>query len=120
MRGCCLGMKGTTEGLPFDADALVFKVRGKIFALTSFSAWEKGEPTVNLKCEPEKALVLRGKYEAVRPGYHMNKKHWNTVRIDTGELSDAQVFTWVAESYQLVVKNLPKKVQAQLAGAEKG
>lgn len=116
LRTHCLAMKDTTESLPFDADTLVFKVWNKVFALTSFSAWEKGEPAVNLKCEPGRALVLRRKYEAVRPGYHMNKKHWNTVRLNTGEISDAKIFAWAKESYRLVVKNLPKGIQAQLDG----
>lgn len=114
LRTYCLAMKAASEGMPFDRDTLVFKVAGKMFALTALSSWEAGAPAVNLKCAPQQALELRSRYEAVQPGYHMNKKHWNTIRLNTGELRDEQVFGFVKTSYQLVVKNLPKKLQIEL------
>lgn len=71
----CLSKKGVSEHFPFDKDILVFKVGGKIFALTSLKDWEDNMPTINLKCNPERAIELRTEYEAVRPGFHMNKTH---------------------------------------------
>jgi len=111
LREYCLGKKGVTEEFPFDEDTLVFKVMGKMFLLTGLDK----EFTINLKCDPEKALVLREKYHAVQPGFHMNKKHWNTVRID-GSLSDELIFRWIDESYDLVKKKLPKNLQKKLQG----
>ena len=78
-REYCLSKPGTTEGFPFDEKTLVFKVQGKMFALTDVDAFE----SVNLKCEPEDAVLLRETYEGVKPGYHMSKKHWNTVTIQS-------------------------------------
>ena len=83
----CQSKKGVTEHFPFDEDTLVFKVGGKMFCLTSLSEWEKGTPSLNLKCDPERALELRAEYEAIEPGYHMSKVHWNTVRFH-GDVSD--------------------------------
>lgn len=98
------------EGFPFDQDTMVFKVKGKMFALTSLSDWEEGKPSVNLKCDPSRAIVLREQYQAVIPGYHMNKKHWNTVFIQ-GDVSSNLLKELIAHSYQLVRKSLPKKLQ---------
>ena len=78
-REYCLGSKNATEGMPFGETVVVFKVRGKMFAL---AALDEIPTTVNLKCDPDLALELRDRYEQVRPGYHMNKKHWNTVEIE--------------------------------------
>jgi Uncharacterized protein conserved in bacteria len=89
-------------------------VLGKLFALASLENWEKGEPSINLKCNPEYALELREQYEAIKPGYHMNKKHWNTVSLNTGELSPQFVFELVDHSYDMVVKGMPKKMRDQL------
>ena len=108
-RTYCLSKKGTTEELPFGPDTLVIKVCGKLFALFPIDEFNR----VNLKCDPELALTLRESFEAVISGYHMNKKHWNTVKID-GSIPDELLFSWVDHSYELVVNSLPKKVQAAL------
>lgn len=102
-------MKGTEEGLPFGEETLVFKVMGKMFALTDIGSFA----SVNLKCDPEKAVELREQHAAVIPGYHMNKKHWNTVLMD-GTVPDRLVKEWIDDSYRLVVASLPKKTQKEL------
>lgn len=106
----CLSKPGVTEEFPFDENVLVFKVMGKIFALTDVDLFV----SVNLKCDPEKAVELRELYPAVLPGYHMNKKHWNTVLMD-GSLTDKLILEMVEDSYKLVVSNLPKAVKKELA-----
>jgi len=106
-REYCLGKPHVTEGTPFGEDVLVFKVGKKIFALL---ALDEIPATANLKCDPDLALDLRDRYEQVRPGYHMNKKHWNTVEIDTG-LSDSEVSKMIGHSYELVVRGLPRAVR---------
>jgi len=93
-----------TEEFPFDEETLVFKVAGKIFLLASL---ETIPLQINLKCDPEKAIELREEYESVQPGYHMNKKHWNTILID-GTVPDRKVFEWIDDSYNLVVAGLKK------------
>ena len=103
-REYCLAKKGITEEFPFDEFVLVFKVMGKMFALTSVV----GEFSINLKCEPGLAIELREKYETITPGYHMNKKHWNTVKLD-GHLPESEIQRMVDSSYELVIKGLPKK-----------
>jgi len=103
-REYCLGKGDAIEDLPFGPDVLVFKVAGKMFALAVF---DEMPTTVNLKCDPDWALDLRDHYEQVRPGYHMNKKHWNTVEIDTG-IPDADLRRMIDHSYELVVERLPK------------
>ncbi len=107
-REYCLGKGDAIEDLPFGPDVLVFKVAGKMFAL---AALDEMPTTVNLKCDPDWALDLRDRYEQVRPGYHMNKKHWNTVEIDTG-IPDADLRRMIDHSYELVVKSLPKAARA--------
>lgn len=109
-REYCLSKKGVTEEFPFDEITLVFKVIGKIFAITNI---DKADFAINLKCEPENAVVLRETYEAVQPGYHMNKKHWNTVFAQR-DVSDALLKKWIDDSYNLVVTGLPKKIQKEL------
>lgn len=109
----CITKKGATESFPFDDDALVFKVGNKMFALTSLKGWETGECSVNLKCDPDYALELRAEYEAVKPGYHMSKKHWNTVACNQ-DLSTQQIKDLIDHSYELVVKSLTKKVRESL------
>jgi predicted DNA-binding protein (MmcQ/YjbR family) len=104
----CLSKKGVTEDFPFDEDTLVFKVMGKMFALASLSKWEKGEKTINLKCDPQYAEELRTEYKSIIPGYHMNKTHWNTIDISSGELDFDFIRQLITHSYELVVKNLPK------------
>ncbi|WP_299012164.1 MmcQ/YjbR family DNA-binding protein [uncultured Polaribacter sp.] len=115
LRDFCIQKKGATEHFPFDEVTLVFKVMGKMFALSSLRKWEKGEESVNLKCNPEKAIELRDNYEGVKPGFHSNKKHWNTVTINTSDVADELVFELVNHSYDLVVKGLTKKLQKELA-----
>jgi predicted DNA-binding protein (MmcQ/YjbR family) len=97
-REYCLSKPGATESTPFGADVLVSKVGGKMFAL---AALDEMPTRVNLKCDPDLALELRDRYEQVTPGYHMNKKHWNTVEIETG-IPDAEVRKMVDDSYNLV------------------
>jgi predicted DNA-binding protein (MmcQ/YjbR family) len=95
-RDFCLALPDTTEGLPFGPDTLVFNVKDKMFAATDLDAFE----SINLKCEPEKALELREEYASVLPSYHMNKKHWNTVMMD-GSIPDTLVREWILHSYDL-------------------
>jgi predicted DNA-binding protein (MmcQ/YjbR family) len=108
-RDYCLSLTGTTEGFPFDEKILVFKVCGKMFALTNVDEFK----SINLKCDPEYAIELREKFHAVHAGYHMSKKHWNTINMD-GSLSTQQIQEWITHSYDLVVKGLPKKVRMEL------
>ena len=108
-RNYCLQKPGTTEEFPFDNETLVFKVGGKMYALCDIDNFD----SINLKCNPELAEQLREKYDAVRPGYHMNKKHWNTVILD-GTISDTHVLEWTDHSYQLVVSKLPEHVKNNL------
>ena len=108
LREYCLNKPGATEATPFGSDVLVFKVGGKMFAL---AVLDEMPTTVNLKCDPDWALDLRDRYEQVTPGYHMNKKHWNTVEIDTG-IPDAELRKMIDHSYELIVKGLPKAARA--------
>ena len=99
-RTYCLSKKGVTEGFPFGGETLVFKVMGKMFALTDVDGFE----SVNLKCDPERALELRSSYEAVNPGYHMNKKHWNSIYIKGNDINNNLIKEWILDSYNLVSK----------------
>ncbi len=108
-RSYCIGKKGVTEEFPFDENTLVFKVMGKMFALTDLENFE----SVNLKCDPEKAVQLREEFPAVIPGYHMSKKHWNTILID-GSIPDKLLKTWIDDSYNLVAVSISKKLQLDL------
>src|SRR5947209_20102095 len=103
-REYCLSKPRATEDTPFGPNVLVFKVGGKMFAL---AALDEVPTTVNLKCDPDLALDLRDRYEQIRPGYHMNKKHWNTVEIEAG-VPDAEIRKMIDHSYELVVASLPK------------
>lgn len=98
-----------SESLPFGDDTLVFKVVDKIFAIADITLFE----SINLKCDPEQAMLLREQYPAVQPGYHMNKKHWNTILMD-GAIPDRILQQWIDDSYDLVVNKLPKKIKQQL------
>jgi len=113
----CLAKKAVTEHFPFDEDTLVFKVGGKLFVLTSLSQWEKGEPSVNLKCDPERAQELRAEYDSIQPGFHANKTHWNTIAINKS-VSDALVKELINHSYDLVFKSLTKKLQNEILELE--
>lgn len=104
-REYCLSKPGVTEGMPFGPDNIVFKVGGKMFAL---AALNEVPSSVNLKCDPDLALELRDRYEQVRPGYHMNKKHWNTVELD-GVIPGNEIKKMIDHSYDLVVRSLPKR-----------
>ena len=108
-RNYCLAKKGVTEEFPFDENTLVFKVMGKMFALTDVDLFE----SINLKCDPEEALILRENYPSVIPGYHMNKKHWNTILMDKSIQHD-EIISWINHSYELVVSGLPKKLREVL------
>lgn len=109
----CLSKKGVTEHFPFDEDTLVFKVGGKMFALTSLKQFEDGNPSINLKCDPEKAEELRAEYDGIRPGYHMSKVHWNSVDFNK-DVSTKMICELINHSYDLVFKSLTKKVQAEI------
>ena len=113
----CLSKKGVTEHFPFDEDTLVFKVGGKMFCLTSLQNWEKGNPSLNLKCDPEKAIELRAAYEAIQPGYHMSKKHWNTVFFNN-DVATKMMVELINHSYDLVFESLPKKIKQEIEKLE--
>jgi len=106
LRDYCLSKPGSTEGLPFGEDTLVFKVGEKIFLLVSLSTGNR----FNAKCDPERAVMLREQYEEIIPGYHMNKKHWNTVYMN-GRLTLKQLQEIIDHSYELVYNSLSKKKQ---------
>ena len=97
LREYCISKSDVTESFPFGDDTLVFKTRGRIFALVNL----EGELSINLKCDPSLALELRERYSSVIPGYHMNKKHWNTISID-GSVPDNEILEWIDHSYKLV------------------
>jgi len=102
-RDYCLGKQGTSEYTPFDENTLCFKVGGKIFAIIDIVDFE----SVNLKCNPDRAVELREQFQGIQPGYHMNKKHWNTVLFD-GSVSDKLILELIDHSYDLVFNSLPK------------
>ena len=108
-RDYCLAKPGATEEMPFGPETLVFKVGGKIFALTDLDTFR----SINLKCDPERAEALREAHDYVRPGFHMNKKHWNTVLLGTGILAN-QLRALIDHSYELVLASLPKAMRAAL------
>ncbi|MDC8001719.1 MmcQ/YjbR family DNA-binding protein [Aequorivita todarodis] len=110
-RNYCISKKGVTESFPFGEETLVFKVMGKMFALTGL---ETHPATANLKCDPERAIELRETYDGlILPGYHMSKVHWNTVQLERN-LPPELVLELIDHSYELVVKSLTKKLQAEL------
>ena len=114
LRDFCLSKKGVTEHFPFDNVTLVFKVMNKIFVLLRIDKWEQGAQCVNLKCDPEKAEELGEFYEGVQPGWHSNKKHWNTVTLNSKDISQNLAVTLINHSYDMVVKGLTKKTQVIL------
>lgn len=111
LRDYLLAKPHTTEGLPFGPTALVFKVGGKMFGLISL---DTEDLRINLKCDPERAIDLRERYEAIRPGYHMSKVHWNTLYIDEGDLREDLVRELVDHSYDIVVAKFTKKLKKEL------
>jgi predicted DNA-binding protein (MmcQ/YjbR family) len=109
-REYCLAKKGVTEETPFGPDTLVFKVIGKVFAICGIDEFE----FINLKCDPDRAIELRESYTGIRPGWHMNKKSWNSVYTND-DVQDQLIYELTDHSYELVVASLTKKLQAELA-----
>jgi len=108
-RTYCISKQAVTESTPFDNNTLVFKVANKMFALADIELFE----SINLKCDPERAIQLRAEYDgAILPGYHMNKQHWNTILMD-GSVGDRLIKELIDHSYALIVKSLPKKVKVE-------
>jgi len=105
----CMSKPGAEQDFPFDQYTVVMKVCGKIFSLAPTQRWEKGDHSINLKCDPAYATELREKYTSIIPGYHMNKKHWNTVDIGEGELDEKEVKSLIDHSYNLIIASLSKK-----------
>lgn len=114
LREYCISKKGVEETLPFGPETLVFKVIGKAFLLTGL---DESPLHFNVKCDPEKAIELREHYSCVKPGFHMNKKHWNTVVVD-GSVSNRILQQWITDSYDLVVNGLTKKEKQELSEME--
>jgi predicted DNA-binding protein (MmcQ/YjbR family) len=108
-RNYCISKKGAQEDFPFGEETLVMKVMGKIFALANLD----GPLSINLKCDPEKAIELREQFPSIRPGYHMDKKHWNTVDMD-GSVPTKRIKELIDHSYELVAAKLPKKLKEEL------
>jgi len=109
IRNHCIQKNAVTEEFPFDNETLVFKVGGKAFLLTHIS----NPVSINLKCEPELAIELREKYDTISPGFHMNKKHWNTINLK-GQYGAKEIFAWIDHSYDLVVSGLPLKTRQSI------
>lgn len=109
VRTFCLKKKGVVETFPFGENTPVYKVAGKMFLLAMMTH----PVSINIKCEPEKAVELREQYDAVTPGYHMNKLHWNTVMLENS-IPDKLIYSWIDDSYNLVVESLPKKDKTAL------
>ncbi len=107
IRNYCLAKPGTSEDTPFDVSTLVFRVMGKIFAITDIDHFQ----FINLKCDPERAIELRAEFDSIKPGYHMNKAHWNSVYPETGSKLICEL---IDHSYDLIVSKLPKKVKLEL------
>lgn len=112
LQSYCLSKPGVEETLPFGPDTLVYKVMGKVFLLTSLD--DPDGLRFNVKCDPDLAVELRDEYACVLPGYHMNKKHWNTIVVD-GSVPSKKLKEWIDHSYELVVKSLPKKLRDELS-----
>lgn len=109
-REYCIRKPFVTEGFPFDQATLVFKVDGKMFALADVDSFD----SINLKADPEKAIEQREMFTGVLPGYHMNKKHWNTVMVNS-DVTLPQIYEMIDESYRLVFLSLTKKRRDELA-----
>jgi predicted DNA-binding protein (MmcQ/YjbR family) len=113
-RRICLSLDGSSEDMPFGPDTLVFRVATKIFALLPIEA---DPATMNLKCDPDRALQLREQYSGITPGYHMNKRHWNTLEL-SGDVPDAEIEELIAHSYGLVIHSLPRAAREALKVAD--
>jgi predicted DNA-binding protein (MmcQ/YjbR family) len=114
VRDVSMAKKGVTEHFPFNNVTLVFKVMHKMFALTGLDSWEKGEQKINLKCDPDWAEEFRAEHEGINPGWHMNKRLWNTVTLNSSDVSDNLARELINHSYNLVVKGLTKKARLEL------
>jgi predicted DNA-binding protein (MmcQ/YjbR family) len=110
LRAILMQKPAATEELPFGPDVLVFKVKGKMFALVP---WQDPAPSISLKCDPDEAMFQRDIYPAVNPGYHLNKRHWNTVTLD-GSVPEPELLRMIDDSYRLVVKGLKKADREEL------
>jgi predicted DNA-binding protein (MmcQ/YjbR family) len=109
LREFCLSLPLVEEKFPFDQTTLVFYIAGKMFCLADIDEFD----SVNVKCDPDKAIELREQYQAVIPGFHMNKKHWNTVKVNE-DVSDNLIKVWIKDSYNLVILTLPKSKRPSL------
>lgn len=109
-KGCCMSLSGVTEEFPFDEVTLVYKVKGKMFSLCNINEFK----SVSLKCDPDDAMAFREAFRSVIPGYHLNKKHWNTIELG-GDVDDDRLREWTEDSYELVVRGLSKKDRTELA-----
>jgi predicted DNA-binding protein (MmcQ/YjbR family) len=105
----CKSFIGVTEEYPFDETTLVYKIKGKMFTLTDINTFHM----ISVKCDPDDAQIIRQMFESVIPGYHLNKEHWNSIKID-GRIPDTLLKEWIEDSYNLVVQSLPKKIQKEL------
>ena len=115
LRSYCVAKPGTTEERPFGPETIVFKVLGKMYALTG----DESQPeSINLKCDPDDAIFFRHQFDGVRPGYHMNKVHWNTVDL-TGDVPDSLIREMIDDSYELVTEKLPRRLRDELAKGTK-
>ena len=108
-RNFCLALPGVTEGFPFGPETMVFKVMNKMFALSNIETYD----FVNLKCDPERAILLREEFEGISPGWHMNKVHWNSVKT-SADVDDELFRELIQHSYDLIVDSLPKKSKEEL------
>ena len=108
-RDYCHKLPGVTEGFPFGPETMVFKVMNKMFALTNIESYD----FVNLKCDPERAVLLREEYDGISPGWHMNKVHWNSVKT-SADVDDELFKELIQHSYELIVESLPKKTKEEL------
>ncbi|AUC82566.1 MmcQ/YjbR family DNA-binding protein [Lacinutrix sp. Bg11-31] len=114
VREYCLSKPHTEETFPFDQNTLVFKVAGKMFALAPLDKWESGLASLNLKADPDYAIELRADYQSIESGWHMSKKHWNSVYIYKGELHLKFIMELIDHSYDMVIKGMTKKMRQQL------
>ena len=112
LRDYCLSKPAVEETLPFGPDTLVYKVGGKVFLICPLA---DESFRFSIKCDPEKAIELRERYDCVQPGYHLNKKHWNTIYVD-GTVSNSVLKEWINDSYDLIVDSLPAKTREQVKG----
>ena len=110
----CSKKELTSEEFPFDNSTLVFKVLGKVFAVCPLNDWESGNPSITLKCDPDYAVELRNTHDSICPGFHSNKKHWNTIYLSDPRLSFKFIFELIDHSYSMVINNMPKKLKNRL------